>query len=554
MKLPLLLSALLCLTAITPILAQDKTLDLGDVREEHIMIPMRDGKHLSALLYFPKGEGPWPAIFEQRYASIEGKGTKLNSAEQAAKGYVVAMVNFRGAQKSEGQWVGYRALAWGDLQDGYDTCEWLAKQKWSTGKVGTFGSSQGGFAQNFLAVSAPPHLVCQYMVDTGLSLFQEGYRIGGVTRPERFKGMDKVCRDPADNQSLMKEWFSHPNYDDYWKDEDCSLHFDKMNVPCFTIGSWYDFMNQGSVMSFQGRQHHGGPKSQGQQQLILGPWLHGRLNKGSKVAELNFPENATWPEKDHMTRWFDHYLKGKDNGVEKEATVRYYVIGAAEEKGAPGNVWREAKDWPPASKKTPYFLHAEGGMNTKQPTAEKSTTNYKSDPLHPMEIPGRGFPGARDARKFEQQADVRTFTTEVLKTPTEWSGLVKVVLWFSSTAKDTDVIVRVSDVYPDGRSMLIMDYPLRLRYRDGFDKQVLMKPGEPVKVAYDIGRTSVIFNKGHRIRITIASTGAPLYESNPQTGGPQTIEYPANTVTATNSIHHEKGRSSHIIAPLMMTK
>ena len=112
MKLPLLLSALLCLTAITPILAQDKTLDLGDVREEHIMIPMRDGKHLSALLYFPKGEGPWPAIFEQRYASIEGKGTKLNSAEQAAKGYVVAMVNFRGAQKSEGQWVGYRALAW----------------------------------------------------------------------------------------------------------------------------------------------------------------------------------------------------------------------------------------------------------------------------------------------------------------------------------------------------------------------------------------------------------------------------------------------------------
>ncbi|NOX99840.1 MAG: CocE/NonD family hydrolase, partial [Verrucomicrobia bacterium] len=218
MKIPLILSTLLCLTSITPTRAQDKSLDLGDVREEHIMIPMRDGKHLSAWLYFPKGEGPWPAIFEQRYASTEGKRTKLNSAEQAAKGYVVAMVNFRGAQKSEGQWVGYRALAWGELQDGYDICEWLAKQKWCTGKIGTFGSSQGGFAQNFLAVSAPPHLVCQYMVDTGLSLFQEGYRIGGVTRPERFKGMDKVCRDPADNQALMKEWFSHPNYDDYWKD------------------------------------------------------------------------------------------------------------------------------------------------------------------------------------------------------------------------------------------------------------------------------------------------------------------------------------------------
>jgi predicted acyl esterase len=102
--------------------------------------------------------------------------------------------------------------------------------------------------------------------------------------------------------------------------------------------------------------------------------------------------------------------------------------------------------------------------------------------------------------------------------------------------------------------MLIMDYPRRLRYRDGFDKQVLMKPGEAVKVAFDVGRTSVIFNKGHRIRITIASTGAPLYESNPQTGGPQTIEYPANPVTATNSIHHEKNRASHIIAPLITVK
>ena len=134
-----------------------------------------------------------------------------------------------------------------------------------------------------------------------------------------------------------------------------------------------------------------------------------------------------------------------------------------------------------------------------------------------MEIPGRGFPGARDARKFEQQSEVRTFTTEVLKTPTEWSGLVKVVLWFSSTAKDTDVIVRVSDVYPDGHSMSLMDYPHRLRYRNGFDHQVLMKPGEPVKVAFDVGRTSIIFNKGHRIRVTIASTGSPLYEPNPQT-------------------------------------
>ena len=158
------------------------------VREEHVMIPMRDGIGLSAYLFFPESaEGRWPAVFEQRYASLTGLSTRQSAAALAQRGYAVALVNFRGTHRSQGRFVGYRALGWGTQQDGYDICEWLAAQPWCTGKVGTFGSSQGGFAQNFLAVTQPPHLVCQYMVDTGLSLFHEGYRIGGVTRPQRFK-------------------------------------------------------------------------------------------------------------------------------------------------------------------------------------------------------------------------------------------------------------------------------------------------------------------------------------------------------------------------------
>ncbi|MGE0759627.1 MAG: CocE/NonD family hydrolase, partial [Pirellulaceae bacterium] len=274
------LFAILVLAAFPVASAQDDT--LGTVTERHVMIPMRDGARLSAYLYFPKGEGPWPAVFEQRYADLRGQGTRVAAARLAQAGYVVGLVNFRGTWQSEGTWVGYRALGWGELKDGYDACEWLASQSWCTGKVGTFGSSQGGFAQNFLAVTQPPHLACQYMVDTGLSLFQEGYRIGGVTRPLRFERLRDVCRVPADNDRLLQEWFRHPHYDDYWRQEDCSLHFAEMNVPCFTIGSWYDFMNQGSIASFVGRQHQGGPNSRGRQQLIIGPWLHGRLNKGSR--------------------------------------------------------------------------------------------------------------------------------------------------------------------------------------------------------------------------------------------------------------------------------
>ncbi len=509
------------------------------------MIPMRDGVRLSAYLTLPEGDGKWPVIFEQRYAAIASAGTRKNSAEIARHGYVVAMVNFRGSQLSEGQYVGYRALGWGEQKDGYDTCEWLGMQPWSTGKVGTFGSSQGGFAQNFLAVTQPPHLVCQYMVDTGLSLFHEGYRIGGVTRPGRFKDFGANCRNPEDNAALLREWDQHPDYDDYWRAEDCALHFDKMKVPCFTIGSWYDFMVQGSVKSFHGR------KANAQQQLVLGPWLHGRLNKGSKVGDLVYPDNATWPEIPHMVRWFDHWLKGVDNGVEKEPAVRYYVMGATGEKDAPGNVWREAAHWPPQVEKTSFYLHEDAGLKAATPATGNAGTSYECDPLKPMEIAGRSFPGAKDVQAFEQQKEVRTWTTQPLAAPLEINGEVEAEVWVKSTVKDTDFLLRVTDVYPDGRSILLMDYPMRARYREGFDREVLLKPGEPAKLKWHIGWTSIILNTGHRLRVTITSTGAPLYEPNNQTGGPQTLDWMQETQAGTHTILHDQEHASRVLLPVI---
>jgi predicted acyl esterase len=546
MRLPLLalLSASQLLAAAPP------KLDFGPVREEHLMIPMRDGKRLSAYVFFPPGEGKFPAIFEQRYADISSAGSRKAAAKFAEGGFVIALVNYRGTHESEGVYRGYRALQWGELRDGYDVCEWLAAQPWCTGKIGTYGGSQAGYAQNYLAVTQPPHLVAQYMTDTGLSLYHEGYRIGGVTRPQRFLAFSKDDRDPADNDALLREWDQHPNYDNYWRDEDASLHFDKMNLPCFTIGSWYDFMCQGSVASFIGRQTRGGENSRGKQMLILGPWLHGGYPKPSKVAELTFPENAGFDVYAHMTKWFNHYLKGEDNGVEKDSTVRYYVMGAVGEKGAPGNVWRDAKDFPPKTEAASFFLRPDGVLARQTPADAKASTSYASDPLRPMSIPGTSFPGAKDARPFEAQSEVRTWTTDVLPEPMEWTGEVKAEVFVSSTAKDTDFILRVSDVYPDGRSMLLMDYPLRARYRQGFDRQALLVPDRPEKLAWHIGWTSIIFNKGHRVRVTIASTGYPLYEPNNQTGGPQTIDWMKKTVPAINTVWHDAAHPSRVIVPL----
>jgi len=547
----LLLRLVACCCAVLGAAAALSPLDLGGVREEHLWIPMRDGCRLSAYVYFPAGPGPWPVVFEQRYAVITGADSRKELAALARNGYVAARVSFRGAQLSEGVWQGYRTLGWGELKDGYDLCEWFAAQPWSNRKVGTFGGSQGGFAQNFLAVTRPPHLVCQYMTDTGLSLFQEGYRIGGTTRPERFKKMDQVARNPADNRALLAEWFRHPTYDAYWREEDCSRHFPKMNVPCFTVGSWYDFMSVGSIQSFVGRQHRGGANSRGRQQLLIGPWLHGGLPKSNRIGELVYPENAQFDTQAHMLRWFDHHLKGVDNHIERDPAVRYYVMGAVGEPGAPGNEWRTARDWPIPARETAYYLKAEAGLDTRGPREAESLTSYLSDPLHPMQIPGTAFPGARDARMFEAQKEVRTFTTPPLTEPVEWTGKVRAELCVASTARDTDFIVRISDVYPDGRSILIMDYVRRARFRKGWDAEVLMKPGTIHRVDFDIGSLSQIFNRGHRIRVTVASTGAPFIEPNPQTGEPLTTEFPPQVVTSVNTVYHQRGEASRIVAPVV---
>lgn len=524
-----------------------------NVVAEHLMIPMRDGVRLSAFVFRPADDGRYPVLLEQRYANGNNPAVAAQFSKYAQHGYVAVLANFRGSQESEGVWQGYRALGWGELQDGYDLVEWLAVQPWSTGKVGTFGSSQAGFAQNFLAVARPPHLVAQYMIDTGLSLFHEGYRIGGATRPERFRQMSAVCRVPEHNAALLREWDQHPTFDAYWAAEDCSQHFDKMNVPCFTIGSWYDFMCVGSIDSYVGRQHKGGDRSRGTQQLLIGPWLHGRVKEVNVTGELTYPENARFPLDDHLIRWFDHYLKGIDNGVEREATVRYYVMGAVGEAEAPGNVWRDAADWPVPAQTTPYHLQSSGVLTHEGPVASTGELTFQADPEHPAEIPGRGFPGARDARPFEAQANVLTFSTDVLTEPVEWTGKVVAEMFLASDAPDTDLIVRISDVYPDGRSMLVMDYVRRVRYREGFDKEVFLQLGEVVPVTFDVGWLSLIFNRGHRIRVTVASTGAPFYEPNPNTGEPLSSDPPAKTQIATNRLQVNSRHASRILAPVVKT-
>ena len=310
-------------------------------------------------------------------------------ARLAAAGYVVAAQTSaaRTSPKAPGSATG--PSGWGEQKDGYDTVEWLAKQPWCTGKVGTFGSSQAGFAQNFLAVTQPPHLTCQYMIDTGLSLFHEGYRIGGTTRPERFKQMDTVCRNPDDNRRLMEEWFRHPTYDDYWaarglhaplrQDERAVLHHRQL-VRLHVPGLGRELHRPAAPAAARTRAASSNSSS--------APGCTAAEQDATRSATCLSRRTRTGRNAEHMVRWFDHYLKGIDNGVEKDPTVRYYVMGAVGETDAPGNDWRNAADWPPATRRPRSTCSAGGKLSDGRPTAD--------DRLD--ELPERPAPSDADPR------------------------------------------------------------------------------------------------------------------------------------------------------------
>src|SRR5262249_2898732 len=157
--------------------------------------------------------------------------------------------------------------------------------------------------------------------------------------------------------------------------------------PCFTVGSWYDYMCVGSVESFVGRQHKGGIQSRGRQQLLIGPWLHGRVKDTNRVGDLVYPENARFAMEQHMVRWFDHYLKERNSGVAGDPAVRYYVMGAVGEPGAPGNEWRTAADWPVPARTVAYHLQDGGKLSTRPPEQAEGSTTFLADPTRPATIP-----------------------------------------------------------------------------------------------------------------------------------------------------------------------
>jgi uncharacterized protein len=523
------ITLLLPLLAILPVFAQS-------VKQE--MVSMRDGVHLATSIYLPEGDGPWPVVLTRTpYGKDMMYGPGAHK-QYLKNGYVRVAQDVRGKGKSEGKYAAFVD----DMEDGYDTVEWIAKQPWSNGKVGMEGPSAMGIATDLAAMTAPPHLVTGFIqVATG-TRFQHSNYPGGVflmNLNEEWLRAQGV--PPAD----VPRPLIHV-YDDLAQKQDMRRYYEHINIPMYNVGGWYDIFLQGNIDAFEGLQYHGGPQAQGNQKLMMGAFGHGNLK-----GDLKYPAEAGNLNGGDPIRWFDYWLKGIDNGIMKEPAVRYYMMGAAlnldADKSAPGNEWRTSAKWPPDSTATSYYLTASHRLVTEKPSGD-AKLSYVADPKHP--IPALGGNnlmmdrGPLDQRSVSSRPDVLKFETEPLKQAVEIAGPLSAELTVSTDAQDTDFIVKLVDVYPNGYEALVMDQPYRLRYWKTLLKAEPVEKNKAYTLHIDLWSTALAFNAGHKISVQVQSSSAPRYEVHSNTWDP--VKSYDLAVKATNTVYLD-GRSKIVL-------
>ena len=321
-------------------------------------------------------------------------------------------------------------------------------------------------------------------------------------------------------------------------------------------GGWFDIFSQGTLRGYVGMSRRGKTALARQKShLTIGPWGHG---PSRKTGDIDFGEHAYVSRDALQLRWFDYWLKGVDNGVAEEPPVTLFVMGK--------NIWRSENEYPLA--RTQYkkmYFHGGGSANSYRgdgalswdaPPADSKPDRYLYNPDNPVPSLGGnnccGTPtltGPREQHAAESRNDVLVYTSDFLEEEVEITGPVKVVLYASTDAVDTDFVAKLVDVYPDGKAYNMAEGIIRARYREGLDQPKLLEPGRIYEFEVDLIGTSVAFQKGHRMRVDITSSHFPQFDRNPNTGEP--FGTSATFKAAHQTIHHSSKYPSHIVLPVI---
>lgn len=538
-------------TYIICVLAVSVTFSFGYITDS-TGVPMRDGIKLGSDLYFPiplVHPPPWPTLL-QRTPYDRGWDDEYLVLICDVLGYALIEQNLRGYGDSEGEPNVFRTDGWGELQDGYDAIEWIAEQWWSNDDVGMLGASAHGMTQYYAAGALPPHLVCCAPMVAAPALYRDCAFTGGEFR----KALVETWLTAQGTPWLIDSVCNHPNWDSTWWVADLPCRYDVTDYPMFHIDGWYDLYTDGVLDAFselQSRFHH--------QKMYIGPWSHGEWGERQQ-GDLLYPENAQMDELSFLQMtldWYNYWLHDSSGNV-FEPRVLFYLMGDCDTQDTTfWNHWVEADTWPlPTIEYKSYYLRENGLLDTLPPQIEVLDT-FQYNPLDPCTTYGgreyigldNGY-GPINQNPIENRTDVLVYSTPVLDTPLTVIGKLKFVLYASSDCYDTDWTVRVTDVYPDGRSILMTDGILMARHRYGFDREDSLVPGEPDTFHIDLWSTANVFNTGHQLRVIISSSNYPRFEKNPNTGAPFRRD-DSVTVIATQSIYRSPSMPSHLLLPVL---
>jgi putative CocE/NonD family hydrolase len=533
-------------------------------------VPMRarDGTTLMGFVVRPVGEGPFPVVLSR---TPYGRRDYNTGRFFAQRGYMYVSQDVRGRFGSEGV---FRDLAGQDV-DGYDAVEWAAALPGSSGKVGMIGGSYGGWTQWYAAVMQPPHLAaivpivsppdpwlnvpywnmtfttasvvwaCLVSEKTNQNIQQLDVEQGMRILPVRTMPTRMGCR----SQAYWDDWISHPVLDAYWRGVSYQSRVPNVRVPVLGISGWYDDDGNGTTTNFIALAR---TPNHPFQRMVLGPWSH----RGTPdLLNGEFGDQAYVQQTMLALRWFDHWLKGVDNGVEREPPLSLFIMG--------DNVWRTENEWPLARTQwTKFYLHSRGHANTLAGDGTLDTLAPRAEPADTFTYdPGDPTPYVVDPRELElnlnedysathaARHDVLVYTTAPLTRDLEVTGPLSVTLWAASDARDTDWHAMLLDVQPDGRAFRVQDGIVRARFREGFDREVFPPRGQAVRYTIDLWHTGLVFKAGHRIRVAVASAAFPKYGRNLNTGGDNNAD--STFVAAHQRIVHDRSHASYITLPVI---
>lgn len=527
--------------------------EVATIAEKDIPVRMRDGAILRANVFRPRDRRTHPGILMRTtYGKAEGGFDRYVQA-----GYAVAVQDTRGRYASEGTYIPFEAEETGDAEDGYDSVEWLAAQPYCDGNVGTMGGSYCAWMQWTLARLRPPHLraMCAYSIPVELTdldypgAFRPARRVHwwmvtmspdirrrrGLPRPHTVAEARRIWDEveaarwlyfmpwaelpeflPEGLSEHVERWLANPSSRPWKFDE---AHH-QIEVPNLDFSGWFDHCCS-TMGHLAGMQKHGRTEAARKgSRLVIGPWSHASIGQGSTEA-FDFGPDASVDVQGEIIRWFDHWLKGADNGTASSPAVRYFVMGSGK--------WRSADTWPPAVKaELEYYLDSDGdagdvdgsGSLVAGKPGGGPCDRYVYDPRNPVPTlwTPRLFTVPSDRRLLEYRQDIVYYRSPPLEKAVEVVGYPRAVLFASSSAPDTDFFARLVDEDPSGPALEVSYGMVRARYRSSMEREELLVPGEVNEFDIKLGPTACRFRKGHRIRLEITSSDFPNFDRNHNTG------------------------------------